>query len=693
MKRFLSLSLSLLFGISLIGSTPVSAATGTSGCFRWQDNGTEVAIQYSTACTGAVSIPATISGLPVTSISGTISSAGLTSISIPSSVTVIVNDAFLNAPLLSEIIVDSNNANYSSESGVLFNKSKSSLIRYPAKKVGDVYTIPSSVTTVSVSSFSASTLVRQVNVPTSVQSFGECSFCSSSITSVSFDAGSQLSSIGRNAFMYANELSTFTIPASTTSIGVGAFYGASSLSSVSFENGSLLTTIGSEAFSLANSLTSFTVPRNVSTIGTWAFTWASALESINVDNSNSFYASESGVLFNKSKTTLITYPFGNRSSVYVVPDGVTTISDSAFRDNTNLNRVVFPNSLTTILDFAFNGATSLTTVTIPNGVTRISYSAFSGATSMRTIYFLGEAPINIGQYAFTGIGANPRVYVRPFSAGFSAAGTTWNTMLVTYGYALTYDENGASSGVAPKDPSALYAAGAPVTILGNSGSLVKSGYSFGGWNTEPDGSGVSYSSSSPFTMGSLEAILYAKWNPITYTVAYDSKGGSTVNAGTFITSGSIGSAPIQPTKVGHTFAGWSATDGGSAITFPYRPGVTSDITMYARWTLNPAPVALPAPMVVPAAPAPAAPAQPIMRPKQKTPSKALATQIGMTVTPKAKVKLKVAKASKKICKVSGSKLVALKPGNCSVTVSVTPKKTKQVKKPKTTKKSTIVAIF
>jgi hypothetical protein len=110
----------------------------------------------------------------------------------------------------------------------------------------------------------------------------------------------------------------------------------------------------------------------------------------------------------------------------------------------------------------------------------------------------------------------------------------------------------------------------------------------------------------------------------------------------------------------------------------------------------PAPVAAPAPVVAPAPPvvaaAPAAPAQPTMAIKQKTSGVSLATQIGMTVTPKAKVKLTVAKASKKICKVSGGKLVALKPGNCSVTVSVTPKKTKQVKKPKTSKKVTVVTI-
>ena len=95
-------------------------------------------------------------------------------------------------------------------------------------------------------------------------------------------------------------------------------------------------------------------------------------------------------------------------------------------------------------------------------------------------------------------------------------------------------------------------------------------------------------------------------------------------------------------------------------------------------------------VAVPAAPA--APAQPTMAIKQKTAGASLATQIGMTVEPKSKVKLTVAKASKKICKVSGGKLVALKPGNCSVTVSVTPAKTKKVKKPKTTKQSTVVVI-
>ena len=83
---------------------------------------------------------------------------------------------------------------------------------------------------------------------------------------------------------------------------------------------------------------------------------------------------------------------------------------------------------------------------------------------------------------------------------------------------------------------------------------------------------------------------------------------------------------------------------------------------------------------------------PAMKLKQKLSSAVLAKQIKMTVPAKAVVTLTVAKSSKAVCKVVSGKLIALKKGKCSVTVAVTPAKTKAVKKPKTTKKSTIVVI-
>ena len=70
---------------------------------------------------------------------------------------------------------------------------------------------------------------------------------------------------------------------------------------------------------------------------------------------------------------------------------------------------------------------------------------------------------------------------------------------------------------------------------------------------------------------------------VDYAVTFDSKGGSSVTNTVFASGGTL-AAPVTPTRSGFTFAGWSATDGGSAISFPYAPGVVTPITLYAKWT-------------------------------------------------------------------------------------------------------------
>jgi hypothetical protein len=92
-----------------------------------------------------------------------------------------------------------------------------------------------------------------------------------------------------------------------------------------------------------------------------------------------------------------------------------------------------------------------------------------------------------------------------------------------------------------------------------------------------------------------------------------------------------------------------------------------------------------------AAPA-AQPATPRVAAKSRTSGTAVASQAGIALAPGSKVSMTVAKASRAICRVSGGRLVALKPGNCQVTISVTPKKTKLVRKPKATKTPTTVVV-
>lgn len=68
-------------------------------------------------------------------------------------------------------------------------------------------------------------------------------------------------------------------------------------------------------------------------------------------------------------------------------------------------------------------------------------------------------------------------------------------------FTVTYDGNGATSGSAPIDGISSYEEGKSVTVLGNTGSLAKTGCTFSGWNTAADGSGTSYAAGATFTMG------------------------------------------------------------------------------------------------------------------------------------------------------------------------------------------------
>jgi len=158
------------------------------------------------------------------------------------------------------------------------------------------------------------------------------------------------------------------------------------------------------------------------------------------------------------------------------------------------------------------------------------------------------------------------------------------TVSATSAYTISYDTNSATSGSAPANGS-YTTGGSAATIATNSGTLARTGYTFAGWNTESNGSGTDYAASGSATYStSANLTLYAKWSANALTITYNSKGGTAVTDGTVNSGASITSAPTAPTRSGYTFAGWSATDGGSAVTFPYSPGVVTDFTLYAKWT-------------------------------------------------------------------------------------------------------------
>ena len=112
----------------------------------------------------------------------------------------------------------------------------------------------------------------------------------------------------------------------------------------------------------------------------------------------------------------------------------------------------------------------------------------------------------------------------------------------------------------------------------------KTGYTFGGWYSD---SGLSQS----YTFDKMPAsntTLYAKWNTVTYNISYTLNGGT--NHGSNPATYHIETATItlgNPTKTGHTFAGWYETNDftGSAIT-QIALGSHGNQSLYAKWTIN-----------------------------------------------------------------------------------------------------------
>lgn len=112
-------------------------------------------------------------------------------------------------------------------------------------------------------------------------------------------------------------------------------------------------------FGAVKKLTNIDLPANVTTIGDDAFIDCTNLTRINVLEGNQDYCSEHGVLFDKKKETLITYPAGKSDNSYIIPKSVTSIKNSAFKYGEKLQSIIIPNSVTSIGSYAFANCQNL----------------------------------------------------------------------------------------------------------------------------------------------------------------------------------------------------------------------------------------------------------------------------------------------------------------------------------------------
>ena len=146
---------------------------------------------------------------------------------------VIADQAFFDCANLSSINVSNNNKNYSSNDGVLFNKSQTELITYPADKADGKYIVPNSVMTIDKYAFYGCRNLIGVTIPETLTSIDEFSFFNSaSIESINIP--NSVKNICQNSFNGCTSLKNVIIPNSITNISVGAFGNCQNVKNVYF---------------------------------------------------------------------------------------------------------------------------------------------------------------------------------------------------------------------------------------------------------------------------------------------------------------------------------------------------------------------------------------------------------------------------------------------------------------------------
>lgn len=206
--------------------------------------------------------------------------SGLTGIDIPASVATIEEDAFHNCASLARIDVDSLSTNFSSNDGVLFDRSQSTLICYPAGKENAKYVLPAGVTDISYHAFINCMKLKEFVASDQLTMIDEYAFTScENLEKVTLPASTAPNEmiIGVSAFRNCENLQTVNIPEGTTKIAAGVFASTTSLKELALPDS--VTKIDKLAF-VDSGLTRISMSDNIRTIEAGAFEGSSLEEAV-----------------------------------------------------------------------------------------------------------------------------------------------------------------------------------------------------------------------------------------------------------------------------------------------------------------------------------------------------------------------------------------------------------------------------
>lgn len=265
-------------------------------------------------------------------------------------------------------IVDPENKEYSSDSyGILFSKDGKELLAVPSLWKETSYDIPEGVESIDSFTFTNAKYLETVTIPSSVKYISSYTFntsiltCDETVDGLVYIGDALIEDIGE-------EMTVAKIREGTRIVAEGVGY---------YDN------------------IVYEIPESLEFISDNLCTSASAFI---VDENNNYFADIDGVLFNKDKSILITYPGAREDSSYVIPAGVKEIADYAF-SYSDIKQVELPDGLERVGASAFSG-TKLQAVELPLSLKEIDDFAFATDETMKAVVLhknivkLGYQPFN-----------------------------------------------------------------------------------------------------------------------------------------------------------------------------------------------------------------------------------------------------------------------------------------------------------
>lgn len=302
----------------------------------------------NTALTGRIVLPGGLERIGAEAFFGCFA---LEEIVIPASVKEIGERAFSSCKMLKSIVVDKGNQNYSSDGGVLFDKTGATLLSYPAGKEAVSYRVPSNCRTVSSSAFYENEKLESI-------------------------ALGRKTLLQKNALLLARALKRILVSPfhQEYTADKGVLYDKKKKTLLLFppacERERLILPptveeIGENAVINAETLRGVYLPESVKAIGGNPFYGCLKLEEITVSPQNPAFLSSEGILLSKDGTFLLCYPAGRQKTYYEIPTTVKVIGKTAFAYAKNLTSVVVGENVYEVGNFAFFRCDSLSFAYVP----------------------------------------------------------------------------------------------------------------------------------------------------------------------------------------------------------------------------------------------------------------------------------------------------------------------------------------